>query len=69
MSDWRILSLVAMIAALVLAISNLRAHPVTANFAMRSAAIWAVIICVVTVLVVYRFEIGGFFSPATAMMP
>lgn len=69
MSDWKILSIVTIVGALILAISNLRAHPVNANFALRSAAIWAVVICTVTVLVVYRFEIADFFAPMTAMMP
>lgn len=69
MSDWRILSIVGMIAALILAIHNLRAHPMNANFAVKSAAIWAVIIFAVTIMVVYRFEIADFFSPVTSMMP
>lgn len=69
MSDWRILSIVGLTAALVLALSNLRAHPMNANFAVRSAAIWAVIIFAVTILVVYRFEIADFFRPMTSMMP
>lgn len=62
MSDWRIASIIALAGALMLAISNLRGHRYTSGFVMRSIAIWAVLILIVTTIVVYRFEIADFFA-------
>jgi predicted aspartyl protease len=69
MSDWRIASIIGLLAALVLAISNLRGFQYTSGFVIRSIAIWAVIILVITTITVYRFEIADFFAPMRAMMP
>ena len=63
MSDWRIASIIGLLGALALAISNLRGHHYTSGFVMRSIAIWAVIILIVTTIVVYRFEIADFLAP------
>lgn len=67
MSDWRIVSIIGLVAALILVASNFRGGEhrarLTGNFVIQSAAIWAVIILLVTVIVVYRFEIEAFFAP------
>lgn len=73
MSDWRIASIIALLGSLALVASNFRSaehrQRLTGNFVIQSAAIWAVIILLVTTLVVYRFEIADFFAPMRAMMP
>ena len=73
MSDWRIVSIITLLGSLVLVWSNFRDAEhrgrITGNFIVRSAAIWAVIILLVTTIVIYRFEIADFFAPMRAMMP
>jgi hypothetical protein len=73
MSDWRIASIIGLIGSLILVVSNFRNQGhrdrLTGSFVMRSLAIWAVIILLVTTIVVYRFEIADFFAPTRAMMP
>lgn len=73
MSDWRIASIIALLGSLTLVLSNFRSHEhrsrLTGSFIAQSAAIWAVIIFLVTTLVVYRYEIADFLAPITGAMP
>ncbi|MCW3849156.1 hypothetical protein OF829_18105 [Sphingomonas sp. LB-2] len=64
MSDWQLASLIGLLGALVLVVASLRSQRFTTSFVIRSAAIWAAIILVITVIAVYRQEIGDFLGVA-----
>ncbi len=69
MSQWQIVSIVALLAWLVLAIRGLRSHRFDANIVLRSILIWGAIVLVVTAIVVNRQPIADALAPVRGMMP
>jgi hypothetical protein len=69
MSQWQIVSLIALIGWLVLAVRRLNSRQLDANIVMRSILIWGAIVLVIAVIVLNLDTIAAVLAPVRAMMP
>jgi hypothetical protein len=69
MSQWQIVSLIALLGWLVLAVGGFRSMRADRNIVIRSILIWGGIVVVIAVLAINRDTIAAMLAPIRATMP